>query len=118
MVYDIFKYWTFVKGGRRADENPEEGALRKVQEEVGLRGVVRGVLGENSYPATNDAGEKVLRRVTYFLVETHDAELRLETGSGLTDARWVPMSDVSKLKHYEDTNPIIDAAMRELTRGS
>ena len=114
MVYDVFKYWTFVKGGRRADENLEEGALRKVQEEVGLAGAIRGVLGENSYPATNDAGEKVLRRVTYFLVETHDAELRLEAGSGLTDAQWVPMDEVKKLKHYEDTNHIIDAAMQKI----
>ncbi|OHA09299.1 MAG: transcription antitermination factor NusB [Candidatus Sungbacteria bacterium RIFCSPLOWO2_01_FULL_59_16] len=117
MVHDIFNHWTFVKGGRQPDESPEDAALREVREEVGISGVIRGELGENRYPATNEAGEKVLRRVTYFLVESEDAELHLETGGGLTDARWVPMDEVRKQKHYEDTNHIIDAAMQKIVQG-
>jgi len=117
MVRDIFHHWTFVKGQREPNESPEEAVRREMQEEVGLEGTIRATLGENSYPATNEAGEKVMRRVTYFLVETTGTELVLETGGGLVEAKWVPMAAVKELKHYEDTNHIIDAAMETIGHG-
>lgn len=111
MVLDIFNRWTFVKGHKQPDETDEEAALREVREEVGVGGVVRAPLGENTYPATTETGESVLRKVKYFLVETADTVLTLEENAGLTAAKWIPMEEVTATKHYEDTNQIIAAAM-------
>ncbi len=118
MVHDIFGHWTFVKGHRKPDESPEEAALREVKEEVGLATSIVARLGVNTYPATTEAGENVLRQVTYFLVETPDTEFVLEADAGLTAARWFPAEDVLATRHYPDTNHIIEAAMEKLNQGT
>lgn len=115
MVRDIFNRWTFVKGHREPNETPENGAVREVAEEVGLAGVIAAALGENTYPATTEQGENVLREVRYFLVETADEKITLEEGKGLIEAKWFPMGEVKKTKHYEDTNHIIEAAIKKIT---
>lgn len=114
MVRDIFNHWTFVKGHREPEETPENACLREVGEEVGLQSKVLTELGQNTYPATTEHGDNVLRRVTYFLVETAEEKITLEEGKGLTDAKWYLMEEVKKTKHYEDTNHIIDAAIKKL----
>lgn len=116
MVHDIFGYWTFVKGHRQPDESPEEAVRRQVREEVGLTAALKSRLGLNTYPATAESGENVLRRVTYFLVETSETELTLEENAGLTAAQWFPMEGVMAMKHYADTNHIIKSAMEKLTK--
>ncbi|MBI2055690.1 MAG: transcription antitermination factor NusB [Candidatus Sungbacteria bacterium] len=114
MVRDIFKFWTFVKGHREASETHEQTALREMREEVGLTGKIISNLGQNSYSATTEHGENVLREVTFFLVETGEDRITLEEGGGLTDAKWLAMEEVKATKHYADTNHIIDAAMKKI----
>ena len=114
MVRDIFNYWTFVKGHREEGEAPEDAVRREVGEEVGLGGKIVAELGQNTYPATTPHGENVLRRVTYFLVETSEEKINLEEGKGLVDGKWYPMEEVKNTKHYEDTNHIIEAAMKKI----
>ena len=118
MIYDIFKHWTFVKGHKKPDETAEAGALREVKEEVGLEGEIISLLGQNSYPAKNESGEPVVRKVDYFLVETSGEELTVEEGAGIVEAQWFPMSEVMQTKHYSDTNQVIAAAMEKLTPGT
>lgn len=115
MIHDIFKHWTFVKGHKKPDETPETGALREVKEEIGVDGRVVTLLGQNTYSAKNEAGEPVLRKVNYFLVETDGTVLTVEQNAGITEAQWFPMEAVLQTKHYEDTNHIIEAAMEKLT---
>ncbi len=115
MVRDIFNRWTFVKGHKEADESLEEAVTREVMEEVGLPGKIIGLLGQNTYPATTEYGENVLKEVNYFLFETGEEKITLEEGKGLTDGKWFPMVEVKKLKHYDDTNHIIDVAVKKLT---
>lgn len=116
MVRDIFSHWTFVKGHRKPEETPEDGALREVREEVGLTARVIAPMGENAYPATTEAGEPVTRRVAYFLVGTDESALTLEQDAGLTEAQWFPMERVKSLRHYSDLDPIIDAAMEKIVK--
>ena len=115
MVLDIFSHWTFVKGHRKPDEAKDAGALREVQEEVGLAARVVASLGTNTYSAKTEAGEPVLRHVSYFLVETKDTDMALEQNAGLVEARWVPMAEVTALKHYADLDHIIEAATEKIT---
>lgn len=118
MVRDIFNYWTFVKGHREEGETPEDAALREVEEEVGLGGKILAQLGQNTYPATTEHGENILRRVTYFLVEATESNITLEQGQGLVDGKWYPMEEVKKTKHYEDTDHIIEAAVKKIQESS
>ncbi|MDP3727288.1 MAG: transcription antitermination factor NusB [bacterium] len=117
MIRDTFNHWTFVKGHRKPEESLEDGALRKVREEIGVGGRVVALLGKNSYPAKNEQREPVLRNVNYFLVETDEATLTAEKNAGIVEAQWFPMEAVLKTKHYDDTNHIIEAAMEKLTNG-
>lgn len=115
MIRDTFNRWTFVKGHRRPEETADDGALRKVKEEIGLDGRSIAPLGENSYSAKNETGEPVLRQVKYFLIETDGREFTIEKNAGITDARWFPMEEVMNTNHYNDTDHIIRAAMEKLT---
>ncbi len=114
MIHDIFKHWTFVKGHKKSEETPEAGSLREVKEEIGLDGRAIALLGQNSYPAKNEAGEPVLRKVDYFLVETEGREFTIEQNAGIVEAQWFPMEAVTQTRHYDDTNHIIEAAMEKL----
>ena len=116
MIRDTFNHWTFVKGHRKPEESLEDGALRKVREEISLDGRVIALLGQNSYSARNEQGEPVLRKVNYFLVETEATTLTVEQNAGIVEAQWFPMAAVMQTKHYDDTNHIIEAAMEKITK--
>lgn len=44
------KQWVIPKGHIEDDERPSDAALREVEEEAGVRGVLAGYLGRYSYP--------------------------------------------------------------------
>ena len=117
MIRDAFNHWTFVKGHWKPEESLEDGALRKVREEIGVGGRVVALLGKNSYSAKNEQREPVLRNVNYFLVETDETTLTTGENAGIVEAQWFPMEAVLKTRHYDDTNHIIEAAMEKITKG-
>lgn len=114
MVHDVFGYWTFVKGRRKTQESLEEAARREAKEEVGIEGAAVAHLGEVRFPAHDDKGEKILKRVVHFLLEAKNPEIKLEKNIGLLDAKWFLMEEVRSLKYYKNTEHIMEAALREL----
>ena len=72
LVHDVFGHWTLSKGKigdnpNIANETPEEGIVREVQEELGIPVKVIEPLGENSYSTFHPEKGKIVKHVSYFL---------------------------------------------------
>jgi N utilization substance protein B len=114
LVHDIFGHWTLSKGGIEAEEELEEGAKRKIKEEIGLDIEVESELGSNEYVASQPEKGKVRKQVSYVLASSPFKDLELEKKGGLDDAQWFKISDILELNFYEDILPIVTKAVTML----
>lgn len=119
LVHDVFGYWTFSKGHLEKGEDVASGTEREIKEELGLKNLkLIKKIGENEYIASDPETGPTRRRVNYFLIETKEKELKLESSGGLDDARWFTLDEVRELKMYSDIKPILEAALKELKLAS
>ncbi|MBI4059604.1 NUDIX domain-containing protein, partial [Candidatus Giovannonibacteria bacterium] len=108
MVHDVFGYWTLSKGSPEGKENASEAAEREIKEELGISdATIIEKLGENEYIAKDPEKGPVRRRVTYFLAETADKDLRLKVSGGLDDAKWFRPKELGDIKTYDDIRPLL-----------
>jgi N utilization substance protein B len=114
LVHDIFGHWTLSKSKVRAEETVEEGAVRALQEEVGLPVTIESELGRNEYVASQPEKGKVRKQVHYFLAHAPYEEITLQKAGGLDDARWFRVADILSLNFYEDILPIVTKAVTML----
>ncbi len=115
LVHDVFGFWTFSKGHLEKGEKIEEGTMRELQEELGIKNLkLIKKIGENEYIASDPETGPTRRHVSYFLAETKEEKLVLESSGGLDDARWFTLEDVRNLKMYDDIKPILESALKEL----
>ena len=114
LVHDIFGHWTLSKSKIAEEETVENGAIRALQEEIGLAVVIEAELGHNEYVASHPELGKVRKQVTYFLAQAPHKELTLEKKGGLDDAQWFKVSDILDLNFYEDILPIVTKAVTML----
>jgi N utilization substance protein B len=117
-VHDIFGHWTISKGKVEEGEDVRAGAIREIQEEMGLDIKIVEELGVNEYVAndTKVEGGKKRKRVTYFLAESPFSDLKLGPSGGLDDAQWFPLASVGDLNFYDDTLKIIIPAINLLAQ--
>jgi 8-oxo-dGTP pyrophosphatase MutT (NUDIX family) len=97
------------KGGRNADETPEEAAAREVREETGITAVVRDLLGDVRYTYRR-GGRRVAKTVHFYLCEfvsgdtaDHDHEV--------DDARWIPLEEARTRLSYPGEREMIERAL-------
>ena len=115
LVHDVFGRWTFSKGHLEKEEGVESGTERKIKEELGIKNLaIIKKIGENEYIASDPETGPTRRHVSYFLIETKEKELKLESSGGLDDARWFTLDEVRNLKMYSDIKPILENALAEL----
>ncbi|MDP3901988.1 MAG: transcription antitermination factor NusB [bacterium] len=115
MVHDVFGYWTLSKGKTEENETPEDGATRKIKEEIGLDIKIQKELGSNDYLASDPERGKVKKIVSYFLAETEDSELKLKETGGLNDLKWFELKDIIDLNMYDDIREIMAKAIKIVT---
>jgi transcription antitermination protein NusB len=119
LVHDIFGHWTLSKGKIEENETVEVGAVRGLQDEIGVQAALEGELGKNEYIASHPELGKVRKQVTYFLAQSPYADLTLEKKGGLDDAKWFKVAEILELNFYEDILPIVTKAVTMLVaRGS
>lgn len=117
LVHDVFGYWTLSKGHLEEKENIEEGALREVSEELGIKKLkIKEELGTNEYIASDPEKGPIRKKVTYFMANTEEKELSLESGGGLDDAAWFQYDDIKELKIYDDIKLLLEKANNILTK--
>jgi N utilization substance protein B len=116
LVHDVFGYWTLSKGKLEKDEDIEKGVIREIKEELGIDVVLEDELGFNEYIASDPQKGPIKKHVTYFLANTSDTDLRLESSGGLDNAGWFNAEELSELKIYDDIKPLIKKAIEILER--
>ncbi len=114
LVHDIFGHWTLSKSKVQEEETVEQGAVRALQEEIGLSVTIEGELGHNEYVASQPDKGKVRKQVHYFLAHAPYEEITLQKKGGLDDARWFRIADILSLNFYEDILPIVTKAVTML----
>ncbi|MCH7883157.1 transcription antitermination factor NusB [Patescibacteria group bacterium] len=116
-VHDVFGYWTLSKGHLEEGKDVGAGTIKKLKEELGIKHIeLADEIGVNEYIASDPQKGPILRRVTYFLAETPDKELKLRRGGGLDDARWFKSDELDELKMYDDIRSLFKKAHDQLKR--
>ncbi len=114
LVHDIFGHWTLSKSKVREEETVEAGAIRALNEEIGLQVTIETELGNNEYIATQPEKGKVRKQVHYFLAKAPYQDIQLLKKGGLDDAKWFKIADILELNFYEDILPIVTKAVTVL----
>lgn len=115
LVHDVFGYWTLAKGGVEKGETSEDGAIREIKEKTGLDGKIIKLLGENEYVAFHPEKGKLLKQVSYYLVEAPWQEMSLKSSGGLDDAKWFGLSELENINTYDDILPLLAQAIDYIT---
>ena len=112
LVKDRFGRWTFPKGHIDPGETPQEAAQREVAEETGLVTVrSRGKVKTIQY-WFHWRGERVLKKVTYYLFEAdRPQEILLQTSEGITDYTWVPATEALTMMGYKNNLAPLEGAI-------
>jgi 8-oxo-dGTP diphosphatase len=93
--------WSLPKGKLEPGESWQEGALREVEEETGLRCELGGEVGRTHYFDSRGRSKEV----RYFRMSSSgEAEARNE----VDEVRWVPLDDAGELLSYERDRSLLD----------
>lgn len=115
LVHDVFGFWTLSKGHLETGEDIEDGTKREIEEELGLKSIkIVRKIGDNEYIASDPETGPTRRHVNYFLIESQDKDIKLESSGGLDDAQWFLASEVPELKIYDDVRPIIEKGIKKI----
>lgn len=117
-VHDVFGRWTLSKGKIEEGEDPKQGAVREIKEEMGIDITIEGELLNNEYIANHPQEGKIRKQVTYFLANSEMKDLKLGDSGGLDDAKWFKLQDIQSLNFYNDILPIITKAITMISNTS
>ncbi len=109
LIQDRFGRWSLPKGHLEEGETAVQAALREVEEETGIKGVVRAALPATRY-FFHDRGELVEKTVHYFLIEAAGGAARPQAGE-IAAVGWFGPDEVEGLAHYENNRPVLRAAL-------
>ena len=121
MVKDSYGKWAFPKGHVRQGESYRDGALREIDEEMGLKGLKVICRLDTIDIWFRDRfvhkGKLVHKYIHYFLLEAApEAVVRRpeaqEQGETIRAVSWVPARELLKRSSYRDMVSIIKKALR------
>ncbi len=104
--------WGLPKGMVEPDEEPEETAVREVQEETGLEARIERPLGDISYWFVWD-GERVNKTVSFYLMEATGGDISLHDHE-MEEVRWVPLPKALRQASYGGEKDMIRRAAEAL----
>jgi 8-oxo-dGTP pyrophosphatase MutT (NUDIX family) len=102
--------WSLPKGHLEPGESPQQAAVREVEEETGIIGVIVGELGVIDYWFVAD-GRRIHKTVHHYLLRATGGALSDEDVE-VTEVAWVPLPDITKRLAYPDERDLVDTAGR------
>ncbi len=117
LILDSYGNWGLPKGHVECGESNRVAAVREVIEETGLVEVAAGpTLGTIDWHYIR-AEISIHKRCEYFLMGSKEGKVTPQVSEGITDCRWFPISDVSRVLKYDNAQPVIKKAMEFLKSG-
>jgi 8-oxo-dGTP pyrophosphatase MutT (NUDIX family) len=104
--------WGLPKGLVELGEEPEDAAVREVQEETGLEARILSSLGEISYWYVWD-DERVRKKVAFFLMEATGGDVS-EHDHEMEEVRWFPLADAPPRATYPTERGVLRKAVEAL----
>lgn len=98
--------WTFPKGHIEKGEKKEDAAIREVEEETGVRPVIKKALGSSTYHFRDRDGTLVKKTVFWYLMEPV-GESEMKTPGEVLEVRWVDLSEAACIATYDSDRKII-----------
>ena len=96
--------WTLPKGKLEAGESHEEGAIREVEEETGLRCEIEGRAGNVSYRDRHGRP----KRVVYYLMRPTAGEF--QPNDEVDELRWLTPDEAERLLNYAHDRRLVSRA--------
>jgi 8-oxo-dGTP pyrophosphatase MutT (NUDIX family) len=110
LIRDSYKNWGFPKGHLEGDEPPEQAAMREVEEETGLRGLVlRGPVDTIDWHF-RFRGRLIHKVCHFYLIETVMAKTSPQREEGITACRWLPLEQALERISYANARAVLDRA--------
>ncbi len=89
--------WDLPKGKLDKGESIEKAAIREVEEETGVKGLVIDKYLKTTYHIFKRNGKYKLKKVFWFLMETsYDGELVAQLDEGITKVKWKGVKKIKK----------------------
>ena len=104
--------WSLPKGHIEAGESAEQAAVREVEEETGISGVIIGDLGAIDFWFVAD-GRRIHKTVRHFLMRATGGELS-DADIEVAEVAWVPLPEIAGRLAYPDERALVDTAGRLL----
>ncbi len=104
--------WSLPKGHQEAGETLEQAAIREVEEETGISGVIIGTLGTIDFWFVVE-GRRIHKTVHHYLMRATGGELS-DADIEVTEVAWVPLPQIQDQLAYSDERNLLDEATRLL----
>jgi 8-oxo-dGTP diphosphatase len=98
--------WSFPKGWIDAGETLEEAAIREVKEEGGVNAKILKILTTLKLFFTDPSGEKVMKFVTYYLME-YISDVPEGHDSETEEIRWVTREEAMQLLVFKSEREMV-----------
>jgi 8-oxo-dGTP pyrophosphatase MutT (NUDIX family) len=108
--------WGLPKGVVEPNEEPEQTALREVQEETGLEAVIVRPLGDISYWFVW-SGTRVRKKVSFFLMQAVGGDIS-QHDHEMEDVGWFSLAVALKKATYPSERDVIQRAAEALQSSS
>ncbi len=114
LIRDPYRKWGLPKGHLEAGEAPADAAVREVEEETGLSGIVLGPeLGEIDWVFR--AGRvRIHKYCRFFLMASPAGDPVPQRAEGITEVRWLPAGKAERTVTYDNARQMIRRALAHL----
>lgn len=109
LIQSLGGYWGLPKGKLEAGETPRQAALREIQEETGLTvDLFPDFEQATSYLFKNRAGQLVSKKVTYYIAEVVNADVKIDHEHVAWE--WVPFAEAVRRFSFENMRQILQVS--------
>jgi 8-oxo-dGTP pyrophosphatase MutT (NUDIX family) len=110
LIRDSYDNWGFPKGHVERDEAPERTAVREVEEETGLHGLLlRDAIETIDWYFR--FRKRLIHKVCHFyLMESEHAETSPQREEGITECSWLPLEEALERISYANARGVLERA--------